>query len=255
MTAPTGTDERARTEFPIHPEAHVMRWSDLEIKCIKKYADECVLASLGAAQVPAGFVMLNALREAEAGLEFAAAARPQTTEFVPSHVAALKIVREALAGAAQVPAPTKDEIQAAFETWLYRVCPSGDVTEVQRKWEASSDYDELFQPQPVDEVRIPTGENEAALMAILGTNWLAAHAPHRLKSAGAAQVPSLSDADMRSLRRFQETAEDDQSYDIGKKAVQSLANVGALRYAGGSRYEVTIYGKWVLSQPSQQGTK
>jgi hypothetical protein len=30
-----------------------------------------------------------------------------------------------------------DREQAAFENWLERECPSGDVTEVQRQWEAS----------------------------------------------------------------------------------------------------------------------
>jgi hypothetical protein len=39
--------------------------------------------------------------------------------------------------------------QAAFEEWLYRVCPSGDVEDVQRQWEASSDYADLYtKPQP-----------------------------------------------------------------------------------------------------------
>lgn len=41
--------------------------------------------------------------------------------------------------------PSKDDQQAAFERWLYRTCPSGDVTEVQRQWEASGDYAELWE--------------------------------------------------------------------------------------------------------------
>ena len=40
--------------------------------------------------------------------------------------------------------PTNDQIEAAFDTWLHRVCPSGDVESVQRQWEESSDYEELF---------------------------------------------------------------------------------------------------------------
>ena len=32
----------------------------------------------------------------------------------------------------------KDREQAAYEDWLYSERPSGDVTEVQRQWEASS---------------------------------------------------------------------------------------------------------------------
>lgn len=35
-------------------------------------------------------------------------------------------------------ASTKPDEQAAFEDWLYRVCPAGDVTEVQRQWEESA---------------------------------------------------------------------------------------------------------------------
>lgn len=37
--------------------------------------------------------------------------------------------------------------QSAFEDWLQRVCPSGDVTEVQRQWEASSDLAEWLESQ------------------------------------------------------------------------------------------------------------
>lgn len=35
-----------------------------------------------------------------------------------------------------------DSEQVAFECWLQRECPSGDGEDVQRQWEASSDYDE-----------------------------------------------------------------------------------------------------------------
>jgi hypothetical protein len=37
--------------------------------------------------------------------------------------------------------------QAAFENWLYRVCPSGDVESVQRQWEASTDFEEVLAKQ------------------------------------------------------------------------------------------------------------
>lgn len=43
------------------------------------------------------------------------------------------------------PEPTEEEL-AAFEEWLYRVCPSGDVEQVQRKWEESSEYADLQAP-------------------------------------------------------------------------------------------------------------
>ncbi|WLW64269.1 hypothetical protein RA224_12830 [Achromobacter aegrifaciens] len=43
----------------------------------------------------------------------------------------------------------KDE-QAAFEEWLERTCPSGDVEAVQRQWEASSDYADFHAPAAGD---------------------------------------------------------------------------------------------------------
>lgn len=44
--------------------------------------------------------------------------------------------------------------QEAFEAWLDRVSPSGDVTEVQRQWEASSDYCDWLEEE--------NNQNEAA---------------------------------------------------------------------------------------------
>lgn len=42
--------------------------------------------------------------------------------------------------------PVQPDEQAAFETWLAEKCPSGDVTDVQRQWEESSDYADMAQP-------------------------------------------------------------------------------------------------------------
>ncbi|WP_313064707.1 DUF551 domain-containing protein [Achromobacter animicus] len=44
---------------------------------------------------------------------------------------------------AVAPGDAQDE-QAAFERWLERTCPSGDVEAVQRQWEASSDYADFY---------------------------------------------------------------------------------------------------------------
>jgi len=41
------------------------------------------------------------------------------------------------------PGDAQDE-QAAFERWLERTSPSGDVEAVQRQWEASSDYADFY---------------------------------------------------------------------------------------------------------------
>lgn len=58
--------------------------------------------------------LINALNEAQAGLEFAAARMPQTCGFVPSHIAALKIVNEVLSTAAQPPAVVGERFQRAW---------------------------------------------------------------------------------------------------------------------------------------------
>ena len=77
-----------------------------------------------------------ALIEAEAGLEFAAAQLPQTTGFVPAHVAALQIVRAALStAAAQPPALppgwvavplTTEQIEAIAHRTAWRYKKSSD---------------------------------------------------------------------------------------------------------------------------------
>lgn len=59
-------------------------------------------------------------------------------------VALLAAKSEAASQPGEMGAPTEDEQQAAFEEWLRRVCPSGDAEAVQRQWEESSDYLDLF---------------------------------------------------------------------------------------------------------------
>ncbi|WP_233564623.1 hypothetical protein [Achromobacter sp. K91] len=56
-------------------------------------------------------------------------------------------------GAPAVPVSAQDDAkdeQAAFEEWLERTCPSGDVEAVQRQWEASSDYADFHAPAAGD---------------------------------------------------------------------------------------------------------
>ncbi|WP_315136443.1 hypothetical protein [Achromobacter marplatensis] len=45
---------------------------------------------------------------------------------------------------------TGEDEQSAFERWLERTCPSGDVESVQRQWEASSDYADFHAPAAGD---------------------------------------------------------------------------------------------------------
>ena len=49
-----------------------------------------------------------------------------------------------------VEVPDADTEQRVFEDWLESTNPSGDVMEVQRKWEASSEYKDLFAAPPPD---------------------------------------------------------------------------------------------------------
>jgi hypothetical protein len=73
--------------------------------------------------------------------------------------------------AAAPPAPTSHPIptgatgedeQSAFERWLERTCPSGNVESVQRQWEASSDYADLHAPAAGDALRLALEALEAA---------------------------------------------------------------------------------------------
>jgi len=80
------------------------------------------LAAAPAAQA----ALLEALKEAQAGLEFAAARLPHTTGFVPSHIAALNIVNAALAAApsTQAAQPAYPELPDfdAVEQHIYAGC-------------------------------------------------------------------------------------------------------------------------------------
>jgi len=58
---------------------------------------------------------------------------------------------------------TKEAEQAAFEVWLARVRPSGDVESVQQQWEDSSDYDDFLEAQE---------KPAAAPAAALGDGWV-----------------------------------------------------------------------------------
>ena len=53
--------------------------------------------------------------------------------------------------------------------------------------------------------------------------------------------------DMAALERFAETTDDDESYDIGKDAVQRLAGFGCLRSHGFGKYSITDFGHYVLN--------
>lgn len=68
--------------------------------------------------------------------------------------------------------PTKDQIQMAFEDWLERISPSGDVTDVQRQFEASSDYLDLFDSQPLTRPGVPSEHYDEVRATLTGLHAL-----------------------------------------------------------------------------------
>ncbi|SFB61571.1 hypothetical protein [Delftia tsuruhatensis] len=56
----------------------------------------------------------------------------------------------------------------------------------------------------------------------------------------------LQPDDMEALQRFHETAEDDESYDIGKEAVARLCAFGCLQSHSFGRYSTTDFGDYLL---------
>lgn len=81
-----------------------------------------------------------------------------------------------------------------------------------------------------------------------GADDHAANLRHVVKSS-LEQIPQpsrfLQELDQELLRRFIETAEDDESFDIGMPAVKRLADLGVVRNCGFGRYAVTMFGCWV----------
>jgi hypothetical protein len=71
-----------------------------------------------------------------------------------------------------------------------------------------------------------------------------------LRATAAPAAPAvdawLQPADMAALQRFQETAEDDESYDIGKDAVARLCAFGCLQSHSFGRYSTTDFGDYLL---------
>ena len=66
--------------------------------------------------------------------------------------------------------PRKRTEEDAFEDWLEKECPSGDVDEVQRKWEASEALAELLDEQrkQAEPVRVPLTDEQAFDMEAVG---------------------------------------------------------------------------------------
>lgn len=58
----------------------------------------------------------------------------------------------------------------------------------------------------------------------------------------------LQEDDLNNLKRFNETCEDGQPYDVPKDRMQRLAELGVVRHHSKSYYSITSFGMYVLNQ-------
>lgn len=58
----------------------------------------------------------------------------------------------------------------------------------------------------------------------------------------------LQEDDLNNLKRFNETCEDSQPYDVTKDKMQRLAELGVVRRHSKSYYSITSFGMYVLNQ-------
>lgn len=71
-----------------------------------------------------------------------------------------------------------------------------------------------------------------------------------LRGRGGRLAELLDANELAALRRFNETCEDGEGYDVPKEMMQRLAGIGAVRRTSGSYYEITDFGMHVLEQPA-----
>jgi hypothetical protein len=72
-----------------------------------------------------------------------------------------------------------------------------------------------------------------------------------VQQAAAPGALALLNADeLAALRRFDETCQDGEGYDVPKAMMQRLAAIGVVRRTSGSYYETTDFGMRVLDQPA-----
>ncbi|KKY65781.1 hypothetical protein OA40_11975 [Morganella morganii] len=61
-------------------------------------------------------------------------------------------------------------------------------------------------------------------------------------------IQFLQPDDLNNLKRFDETCEDSQPYDVPKEKMQRLAELGVVRRHSKSYYSITSFGMYVLNQ-------
>lgn len=95
--------------------------------------------------------------------------------------------------------------------------------------------------------RNPMGDRLTHIDAALNATYAALAA----QQAAAPDSLNLMNADeMAALRRFDETCQDGEGYDVPKTMMQRLAAIGVVRRTSGSYYETTEFGLRVLDQPA-----
>lgn len=61
-------------------------------------------------------------------------------------------------------------------------------------------------------------------------------------------IKALDVDELSALKRFAETAEDDNSYDLSKEMIAKLAGYGVIRHHSAGKYSLTTVGEAVLEQ-------
>jgi len=61
----------------------------------------------------------------------------------------------------------RDNEQAAFEDWLESTSPSGDAESVQRQWEGSGEFRDLYS-LPNDQVELPPNGGSESKKCVVG---------------------------------------------------------------------------------------
>lgn len=189
----------------------------------------------------------NALQQAEAGLEVAvgrlAKDGTERGDFKPSEVLALACVREALA----MPVSCLHQIQepAAAEQAAWHAGLDEGRAQAAPAAVAVPDLQDMLRELRVQIHKItiqlaPTSDCSGVWMAHDKMSTALA------ASLAADAKPFLSEDDLDDLRRFEGMASDGESYDIAKKRMKRLAELGVVRWVGGSRYCMTAFGQYVL---------
>lgn len=74
--------------------------------------------------------------------------------------------------------------------------------------------------------------------------------PAAQQAAAPGSLDLMNADEMAALRRFDETCQDGEGYDVPKTMMQRLAAIGVVRRTSGSYYETTEFGLRVLDQPA-----